>query len=216
MTNTDDHSEHGVGAATQPEPIEPDTPTEIEPVQDGPPTRPAPPRRTGVFLDPQDLREHVGGLLRAMLGGYEVDGFGNFTFQHEQARIFVTFGVSPVGPTVGVFSITNLDVDFTEELAAFLLTTNHRMSFGAFSYEPENRAIWLKHTLLGTMLDGPELQATLMSIANTAAQVDDRIRDEFGGRAFHDAPAEEQQRTRPPEPSAGDDAVEATNASGYL
>src|SRR5690606_31049723 len=49
----------------------------------GIPHPPPPPRRTGVFLDPEDLREHVGGLLRVMLGGYQVDAWGNYTFVHE-------------------------------------------------------------------------------------------------------------------------------------
>jgi hypothetical protein len=53
-------------------------------------TPPRPPRRTGVFLDADDLREHVGALLRAILGGYEVDGYGNYTFAYESARVFVT------------------------------------------------------------------------------------------------------------------------------
>lgn len=174
---------------------------------------PPPPRRTGVLLDQEDLRRFVGEHLRAMLGGYQVDAVGNFTFAHDGARIFVTTGTSPIGPTVGVFSITNVDVDLTPELASFLLTTNHRLGFGAFSYDQDNRAVWLAHTLLGTMLDGPELQATVMTIANTAAQVDDPIRDRFGGRAFHDVPADVQDRTRPPE---SDPEATTPDATGYL
>ncbi|MFT5224006.1 MAG: hypothetical protein ACI867_002336 [Glaciecola sp.] len=198
-------------------PDEPETSTELQPAGKGAPRQsgPPPPRRTGVFLDPADLRAHVGELLRTMLGGYEVDAAGNFTFVHDTARIFITFGASPVGPTVGVFSITNLEVDFSEELGKFLLVNNHKMAFGAFSYDQDNRSIWLRHTLLGTMLDGPELQAALIAIAQTAAQFDDPIREQFGGRAFHDAPADVQQRTRPPEPS-DIDAGDTTNASGYL
>ncbi len=204
---------HGVGAATDPD--EAARPGELAP-RGGPQGAPLPPpKRTGVFLDPDDLRDHVGELLRAMLGGYEVDAAGNYSFTHDSARIFVTFGASPVGPTVNVFSITNLEVGFTTELGAFLLTTNHKLGFGSFSYDPQNEAVWLKHTLLGTMLDGPELQATLMAIASTAANVDDAIRDQFGGRAFHDAPEDVQKRTRPPETDGGD-ASGTSNASGYL
>lgn len=170
---------------------------------------PRPPKRTGVFLDPDDLREHVGGLLRVMLGGYQVDAWGNFTFTHEGARIFVTIGGSPIGPQVGVFSVTNLDIDLSPELASFLVRTNHKLGFGSFSYDADNRAVWLRHTLLGTTLDGPELQAAVAAVASVAANVDDRIGEQFGGRTFDDAPQDLQDRAKPPEPAP-------YNVHGYL
>lgn len=170
-----------------------------------------PPRRTGVFLDPEDLRTHVGELLRVVLGGYEVDAFGNFTFLHEGARIFVTIAGTPIGPQVGVFSVTNLDIPLTPELSRFLLTHNHTMAFGAFSYDPNNEAVWLRHTLLGSTLDLPELQTALAAVATTAAAIDETIQGRFGGRTFQQAPDEVQRRMEPPEPRA-----DTGNASGYL
>lgn len=175
------------------------------------PIVPPPPRRTGVFVDERDLREHVGALLRAILGSYEVDAFGNFTFTHEGARVFVTIGPSPVGPQVGVFSVTNLDLELDLSLASFLLTTNHLLGFGAFSYDQANRAVWLRHTLLGTTLDLPELRSCVAAVASTAATLDDDIRERFGGRTFHEAPAEIQRNMGPPEP--GSDGFSTT---GYL
>jgi hypothetical protein len=175
---------------------------------------PRPPRRTGVFIDPDDLRDHVGQLLRAILGGYEVDAFGNFTFVHEGARVFVTVGPSPIGPQVGVFSVTNLDVALTPPLADFLLTTNHTLGFGSFSYDHDTASVWLRHTLLGTTLDGPELQSAVAAVATTAAHVDDAIKQRFGGRTFAEAPDEVQRRTQPPETSQ--QTPGAPNASGYL
>jgi hypothetical protein len=174
---------------------------------------PRPPRRTGVFLDPEDLRAHVGALLRAILGGYEVDAFGNYTFTHEGARIFVTVSGSPIGPQVGVFSVTNLELELTPDLAGFLLTTNHTLGFGAFSYDTGNRAVWLRHTLLGTTLDGPELQTAVAAVATTAARLDHPIRDRFGGRTFADAPDDVQRGVEPPRV---DPEPPAPNASGYL
>jgi hypothetical protein len=173
-----------------------------------------PPRRTGIFVDPEDLRDHVGHLLRTILGGYEVDAFGNFTFTHEDARVFVTVGGSPIGPTVGVFSVTNLEVDLSPPLAAFLLATNHTLGFGAFSYDPPNRAVWLRHTLLGTTLDGPELQSAVAAVATTAARLDDHIRDRFGGRTFQEAPGDVQRRMEPPNTGTSD--PQAPGATGYL
>lgn len=174
---------------------------------------PRPPRRTGVFLDPADLRVHVGDLLRAILGGYQVDAWGNFTFTHEQARVFVTVGVTPMGPQVGVFSITNVEVPFTETLARFLLANNHRLAFGSFSYDDDNRAVWLRHSVLGATLDAPELQSAVVAIASAAAHFEPIIRERFGGRAFHDVPEHQQRQTKPPETP---DQPYPTGASGYL
>lgn len=171
-----------------------------------------PPRRTGVFVDADELRAYVGQLLRAMLGGYEVDALGNMTFTAQDSRIFVTVSPGPLGPQVGVFSITNIGVQLHPELAAFLLRTNHRMAFGAFSYDPEQSAVWLRHSLLGGTLDGPELRGAILSIASTASQVADLISDRFGGGSFEDEPEDVRRNVHPPEPSE-DDAV---NASGYL
>lgn len=178
---------------------------------------PAPPRRTGVFVDPDELREHVGGLLRVMLGGYQVDAWGNFTFVHDGARVFVTVGSSPVGPQVGVFSVTNLDVNLTPQLASFMVTTNHKLGFGSLSYDTDNRAVWLRHTLLGTTLDGPELQTAVAAVASTAAQIDDHIVAQFGGRTFDDAPEDVQRSTRPPEtPQQNYREDDTANVTGYL
>lgn len=172
-----------------------------------------PPRRTGIFVDAEELRTYVGTLLRAMLGGYEVDALGNMTFTAEGARIFVTVGPGPLGPQVGVFSITNIGVELVPDLAAFLLRTNHRMAFGAFSYEPEQSGVWLRHSLLGGTLDGPELRGAILSVASTASQVGDLIRDRFGGASFEDEPEDVQRSVHPPDPAEDDDPV---NASGYL
>ncbi|MEX2504156.1 MAG: hypothetical protein WD378_04855 [Egicoccus sp.] len=207
--------EHGPGGAREPDDeASTEIPLPAALAAISPSRPPRPPRRTGVFIDPDDLRDHVGDLLRAILGGYEVDAFGNFTFVHEGARIFVTVGPSPIGPQVGVFSVTNLDVDLTPPLADFLLTTNHTLGFGSFSYDRENASVWLRHTLLGTTLDGPELQSAVAAVATTAAHVDDPIKQRFGGRTFAEAPDDVQRSTQPPE--TGQQAPGAPNASGYL
>lgn len=210
---TDDGPEHGApeGGGNGASPVRHGGGEMVAQGSAGPPP---PPRRTGVFVDVGELRAHVGDLLRAMLGGYQVDAFGNMTFVHEGARVFVTVGPGPLGPQVGVFSITNVDVPLSGELASFLLTSNHRLAFGAFSYDADNAAVWLQHSLLGGTLDGPELRGAVLAIAQTAARVDDVIRERFGGRRFVDAGEDEQARAHPPAPEPDEEDV--TNASGYL
>lgn len=176
-------------------------------VQPGPP-----PRRTGVFVDADELRAYVGQLLQAMLGGYEVDALGNMTFTAQGARIFVTVGTGQLGPQVGVFSITNIGVELVPDLAAFLLRTNLRMAFGSFAHDPEQEGIWLRHTLLGGTLDGPELRGAILSIASTASQVADMIAEKFGTGSFEDEPEDVRKNVHPPDPDDDD----TYNASGYL
>jgi hypothetical protein len=207
----EEEGERRGGAAAPPDDDPPPTGA-IEAIGPGHAPR-RPPRRTGVFVDPDDLRTHVGELLRAVLGGYEVDAFGNFSFAYEGARVVVTVGPSPVGPQVGIFCVTNLDIDLTPELASLLLTTNHTLGFGSFSYDRDNRAIWLRHTLLGTTLDLPELHTAVAAVATTAAHLDDRIAERFGGRTFDEAPDEVRDRMEPPEP----EVTEPTRGvRGYL
>ncbi len=174
---------------------------------------PPPPRRTGIFVDAEELREYVGAQLRSMLGGYEVDALGNFTFTADSSRVFVTVGPGPMGPHVGVYSITNVGIALTPELAGFLLTTNHRMAFGAFSYEAEQQAVWLRHSLLGGTLDGPELRGAVISIASTASKVSGLLTERFGGGSFEEASEEVRAAVHPPAPAEDDEDV---NAAGYL
>ncbi len=219
MTDEEAQTDHAAGAATVDEDASTDERAiEAREKQASPvPGQPmvAPPRRTGIFVDPVDLRAHVGELLRVTLGGYEVDQNGNFTFLHQGARVFVTINMSQVGPQVGVFSITNIGLDLSPELGQFLLTTNHKLGFGAFSYDADNAAVWLRHSLLGTTLDAPELQSSVVTIAAAAAHFDDIIQQQFGGRRFEQASSDEQRDTQPP--TSPEDPPPATpNASGYL
>ncbi len=108
---------------------------------------------------------------------------------------------------------SRFDVDLSPELAHFLLTTNHRMAFGAFSYETEQGAVWLRHSLLGATLDGPELRSAVISVASTASKVTKLLHDRFGAGPFGDASDEVQAAVHPPEPDVSDEGVSAT---GYL
>lgn len=182
---------------------------------------PRPPRRTGVFLDPQDLRSHVSDLLRTIVGPHTVDPFGNFTFDHESVRIFVTVTGSPIGPVVGVFSVTNADLALDTGLASFLARTNHRLLLGTLSWDDDNDAVWLRHNLLGTHLDAPELQAAVRSVSTAAVAIAGDVHEQFGGRRFGDDDGDENPPGEPPmaPPDMADDGMDAphrSNATGYL
>lgn len=189
------------------------------------PGMPRPPRRTGVFLDPQDLRSHVSDLLRSIVGPHTVDPFGNFTFDHETVRIFVTVAGSPIGPVVGVFSVTNADLELDAGLASFLARTNHRLLLGTLSWDDDNDAVWLRHNLLGTHLDPPELQAAVRSVSSAAVAIAGQVHEQFGGRRFGVDDGDENPPGEPPMAppdmtgDGGDDGMDGprrSNATGYL
>ena len=176
---------------------------------------PRPPRRTGVFLDPQDLRSHVSDLLRSIVGPHTVDPFGNFMFDHESVRVFVTVSGSPIGPIVGVFSVTNADLELDAGLATWLARTNHRLLLGTLSWDDDNDAVWLRHNVLGTYLDAPELQAAVRSVSTAAVAVASEVHERFGGRRFGDEDGDENP---PMHHEMGEDLDTAhhTNTTGYL
>lgn len=181
---------------------------------------PRPPRRTGVFLDPQDLRTHVSDLLRSIVGPHTVDPFGNFMFDHESVRVFVTVSGSPIGPIVGVFSVTNADLDLDEGLAAWLARTNHRLLLGTLSWDDDNDAVWLRHNVLGTHLDAPELQAAVRSVSTAAVAVAGEIHERFGGRRFGEEDGDDNPAMghRDLGEELGDDldTPHRSNTTGYL
>jgi hypothetical protein len=177
---------------------------------------PRPPRRTGVFLDPQDLRTHVSDLLRSIVGPHTVDPFGNFMFDHESVRIFVTVSGSPIGPVVGVFSVTNADLELDGELAKWLARTNHRLMLGTLSWDDDNDAVWLRHNVLGTYLDAPELQAAVRAVSTAAVAVAGEVHERFGGRRFGDEDGDETPSMGPQDMGEDLDTPHRTNTTGYL
>lgn len=184
--------------------------------------RPSPPRRTGVFIDVEDLRSHVSDLLRTIVGEHAVDPWGNYSFDHGSTRVFVAVRGGPIGPVVGIFSVLVTDAELTEALATWMASTNHRLLFGALSWDESNDAVWLRHNLLGSHLDAPELGAAVQAVASTAGMLDDQITSRFGGVRFVDGPGhpgngkddqdDEPQAARPGQV----DELRPPNASGYL
>lgn len=186
--------------------------------------RPPAPRRRGVFVDVEDLRAHVSDLLRTIVGGHGVDRWGNFSFDHDSTRVFVTVRGGPVGPVVGIFSVLATDLDLTESLAAWMATTNHRLLFGSLSWDESNDAVWLRHNLLGSHLDAPELGAAVQAVASTAGMLDDQVATRYGGVRFADRPGARSDGRTQDGPDASDEDLEQAspdelrppNASGYL
>lgn len=97
--------------------------------------------------------------------------------------VLAQVGVSAWGEndaTVTTRAYLVTDVELTPDLLLFLLQENDRMRFGAFGIDSEND-IFFEHTILGSSLDQAELQSSVLAVAATADQYDERIIERWGG-----------------------------------
>jgi Putative bacterial sensory transduction regulator len=137
------------------------------------------------------LREQIEGKLAEMLDAYGVDPRGSYVFGLDSARVFIVPAwLQNEATVVRVFAITNLDVPVTAQLTAFLLEKNLDFVIGAFALDAENKAVWFNHNLLGEFMVPEQLEATLGAVAETANELDDEIKQRFGGRLYAEAPSE--------------------------
>lgn len=137
------------------------------------------------------LREQIESKLAEMVDAYGVDPRGSYVFGLDSARVFVVPAWLPDEATVvRVFAITNLDVPVTPQLTAFLLEKNLDFVIGAFALDAGNKAVWFNHNLLGEFMVPDQLEATLAAVAQTANELDDEIKERFGGRLYAEAPSE--------------------------
>ncbi|MDQ4143418.1 MAG: YbjN domain-containing protein [Actinomycetota bacterium] len=138
------------------------------------------------------LRELIEAKLTEMLEGYSVDKRGSYVFGYESAQVFVVPAWLPNGSTVvRVFAITNLDVPVTAQLTSYLLEKNLDFVLGSFALDADEGAVWFNHNLLGQYLAPEEFEATVAAVAQTSNELDDEIKNRFGGRLFSEEPTKE-------------------------
>ena len=137
-----------------------------------------------------ELRELIEAKLADILEAYGVDGKGSYIFGLDTARIFVVPAwLKDERTVVRVFAITNLDVPVTSQLTSYLLAKNLDFVLGSFALDADAGAVWFNHNLLGEYLAPDELEATLVAVAQTANQLDDEIKEHFGGRLYSEDPS---------------------------
>jgi hypothetical protein len=124
------------------------------------------------------------------------------SFILQEGSTFVYVRALPVGATqscVEISSYVVVDVEVTEALMHFLLTTNTRLTLGGFGLSIDEQGkgtVVLSHTILGETLSKEELFVSVSAIARVADDLDDQIVATFGGRTAitemqaHQAPAE--------------------------
>lgn len=166
-------------------------------------------------------RERLQEMLTEIFERIEVDKYGSYTFPAESARVFVKVHLFGGDRTVvNIFAHTNIDVPASEELFRYIALNSNTWMFGHLgASERDGRVlVTLSHRLLGEHLQLEELKAAAYSVAFTADQIDDEVKERFGGRVFHEV------QDVPVAPAAGegggldreDDPRERYGAGGYL
>ncbi len=96
---------------------------------------------------------------------------------------FAQIGVFPWGDddaiiTTRAYVVTGAEL--SQDLLRFLLKENAGMHFGAFGIDDEGDIIF-EHSIVGSTCDQRELEASVIAVARTADDYDDRIVERWGG-----------------------------------
>lgn len=153
-----------------------------------------------------DTRRLVETFLAGMVKGLHVADTGVMSFPMGSTRVFVEVRDwrDPAG-VVTVYAITNRSVPRSPELFEYLATHSDDFVFGRLAAwlpdgEPDSAWIVFRHTILGSTMDPAELRNAIMAVAVTADQLDDTIKERFGGLLFHEqAPEGGEQAAKPPD-----------------
>jgi hypothetical protein len=136
------------------------------------------------------MRQQVQRILARQVGSIQVTADEEFSFAYESTRVFVRvdpFGES--GTSVSVYAVTNVDLPPSPELFRYVATEGSSWIFGhlgAGESEDGTVTTTFRQTLLGEYLDPQELRAAVIAVATTADDLDDQIKERFGGKRMAD------------------------------
>lgn len=129
------------------------------------------------------LRLTIEKYLNESFGAYLRDQKDNYILKAGSARVFITPMDWMEGQTlVRIIAPINKDIEPSADLTRYLSVENMKVIFGKFTLEPNTRAIFFEHTLLGDFLNRKELEVAVRAVAVTADQYDDLIQEQFGGK----------------------------------
>ncbi len=134
-------------------------------------------------------KEKVQRFLTDLVERVGIDSDGDFHFRHGSAHIFVRVSEWHDEETlVRVWAPTNIGIPPTPELFKYLALEGSNYLFGRLdAIEEEGKVnVYFAHMLLGTYLDPEELKSVAAVVAKTADEIDDKIKNLFGGRVFHE------------------------------
>jgi hypothetical protein len=135
-----------------------------------------------------ETKEKVQQVL-TKFGSPMITENGAYTLRNGSSQFFVE--VSDWGDEdtwIRVISPVLLGAKESPELFEYVALNSDRYKIGTLSAMREDAGItlFLSHGILGTYLDAPELERTVVLIAETADEIDDELQGRFGGHRFHE------------------------------
>ncbi len=136
-----------------------------------------------------DVKEKVQRTLAREFGTISVDSDGDYWVTAGSARVYVSVREWVERTIVDVFAQTNFGLTPSPELYEWVAKHSSSYRFGHVSLVDlgdGSARIDFRHMLLGDFLDPEELLVAVRAVGFTADEIDDEIKDQFGGRRFYD------------------------------
>ena len=136
-----------------------------------------------------DVKAKVQRILQANLNRVEIDRDGDFMVRHESAVVFVRVlkGFGEDGVIVRVNCPLVVDVPVTPDLAMWIATEGQDYIIGSTQLViREDGTGWLffAQNIIADDLDESELMGTIFGVTFTSNDLDNNLRDRFGGQLF--------------------------------
>ena len=134
------------------------------------------------------VRNKVQRILANEFGSVEIDNKGRFVIKHESSVTFIDVEEWSDNTIVSLTCPMLTEVEITPELTRWIAVDGQNFIFGNTSLSPDENGttgwVFFEHNLLGDDLDEPELIRAVVGVVVSANNLDNELRDKFGGRLF--------------------------------
>ena len=144
----------------------------------------------------EEVRKKVQRILTDEFGRVEIDRDGDYVLHHESAVVFVSLREMGDKPdsniVVRAFSPLVVDVPLTPDVYKWVATEGQQFFFGHCQLledddNPKLGRILFGYSIVGNDLDPNELLNLIFVAMVTGNQLDDMLKDKFGGKLFSES-----------------------------
>jgi len=135
-----------------------------------------------------EVKDRVQRYLSEIIGTVQIDKEGDYNFRQNSTHVFISvYELNETNFGVNVFAQTNFQVPPSPELFKYVATNNgYRFGRLCATEKDDGVLISFSHNLLGDFLDLEELRWAVGAVAVTADEIDDEIKNKFGGRLVYE------------------------------
>ena len=144
----------------------------------------------------EEVRKKVQRILTDELGRVEIDRDGDYVLHHESAVVFVSLRAMGDKPdsniVINAFAPLVINVPLTPDVYKWVATEGQHYFFGhcqLFENDDNKKLgrILFGYAIVGNDLDPNELQNLIGITMLTANELDDMLKDKFGGQLFSES-----------------------------